>query len=320
MTHNIILTTDKEHIITSVYPEQNSTIPFQTDKPLNHDIDKESYDIMMDFLRTLEEEFVALDKTIDLTIDEKSTTFNMYGFKKDDGTTIILTSKENECDRIIEELMRINNNLINQIRKLSKNDHSEDQEAYEKIGRLNSELLNSKRVIEKQHAKLKRYNEILREMSIKDPLTDAYNRRHFYDYCRESLPDDHENETIRLFMIDFNDFKKVNDTKGHDKGDALLRDFVDIVKKSLQGQGEIFRLGGDEFIILLSSAHPDEPKAFMRSIENAFARLSDIASIAWGMTEADAGEIADLEKLEDMMSQADSAMYEHKAKHKEDDR
>jgi len=49
MTHNIILTTDKEYVITSVYPEQNTTIPFQTDEPLNHGIDKESYDIMMDF-------------------------------------------------------------------------------------------------------------------------------------------------------------------------------------------------------------------------------------------------------------------------------
>jgi len=271
-------------------------------------------------LHTLKNEFIALDKTIRLNIDDKTTTFNMYGFKKDDGFTIILTSKKNECDRLIEELMHINNNLINQVRELSKNNHSEDQEAYEKISRLNSELLNSKRVIEKQHAKLKRYNKILKEMSIKDSLTDAYNRRHFYDFCREELPDDHEDETIRLFMIDFNDFKKVNDTKGHDTGDALLRDFVDIVKKSLQGQGEIFRLGGDEFIILLSSAHPNKPKAFMRSIENAFARLSDIASIAWGMTEAKAGELSDSKKLEDMMAKADSAMYDHKANHKKNNR
>jgi diguanylate cyclase (GGDEF)-like protein len=91
------------------------------------------------------------------------------------------------------------------------------------------------------------------EMSI-DPLTKALNRRSFETIIQRLLEISKiTNTPISFAMADLDYFKKVNDTYGHLVGDEALRHFVNIVKKNLRKSDYIFRIGGEEFVILLPS-------------------------------------------------------------------
>lgn len=92
---------------------------------------------------------------------------------------------------------------------------------------------------------------ILKEQSLIDPLTGLKNRRGFYDtYDGEilTLPEGKKSSAI-ICDIDF--FKKVNDTYGHNVGDAVIVHVADTLLKNADKIGEVFRWGGEEFIILL---------------------------------------------------------------------
>jgi diguanylate cyclase (GGDEF)-like protein len=91
------------------------------------------------------------------------------------------------------------------------------------------------------------------EMSI-DPLTKALNRRSFETIMQKLLEISKiTNAPISLAVADLDHFKKVNDTYGHLAGDEALKHFVSIVKKILRKSDYVFRLGGEEFVILLPS-------------------------------------------------------------------
>ena len=89
-----------------------------------------------------------------------------------------------------------------------------------------------------------------------DSLTGLFNRKAFYEKLNESLlhAERSKNEKTRvLFFIDLERFKEVNDTLGHDIGDRLLVEVSRRFERCLRKSDYIFRLGGDEFTILLSN-------------------------------------------------------------------
>lgn len=94
------------------------------------------------------------------------------------------------------------------------------------------------------------YNQI-RENSIRDPLLGIYNRKHFYDVI--------ENEIVRqpklpfaLVMIDFDNFKKANDVYGHQFGDEVLKQSVQIIEDNIDKEDMIARYGGEEIVIFIN--------------------------------------------------------------------
>ncbi len=89
------------------------------------------------------------------------------------------------------------------------------------------------------------------EMST-DPLTGAFNRRSFETVMQRLLEISQITDTpITLAMADLDYFKKINDTFGHLAGDEALKHFVKIIKKNLRKSDYVFRIGGEEFLILL---------------------------------------------------------------------
>jgi diguanylate cyclase (GGDEF)-like protein len=89
------------------------------------------------------------------------------------------------------------------------------------------------------------------EMSI-DPLTGAFNRRSFEAIIQKLLEISQiTNAPITLAMADLDYFKKINDTFGHLAGDEALKHFVNIIKRNLRKSDYVFRIGGEEFLILL---------------------------------------------------------------------
>lgn len=90
----------------------------------------------------------------------------------------------------------------------------------------------------------------VKERSIRDPLLDINNRRHFFSIV-EKIIESSPCSTFGVVMIDIDDFKKVNDTYGHQYGDEVLIQTVKIIQKNITKQDMIARYGGEEIIIYL---------------------------------------------------------------------
>ena len=97
-----------------------------------------------------------------------------------------------------------------------------------------------------------RLRDALREMAMADALTGLANRRRF-DAALEQQVEEAERLTtpFSCLMIDIDHFKRFNDSYGHDAGDAVLRAVGAVLRESLREQGFAFRLGGEEFVLLM---------------------------------------------------------------------
>jgi diguanylate cyclase (GGDEF)-like protein len=92
----------------------------------------------------------------------------------------------------------------------------------------------------------------LKELSEKDALTGAYNRRYFMQiFDKEiSIAKRYKNK-LSVLLIDIDNFKKINDTYGHDGGDAVLKKFVIFCENILRDSDLFSRYGGEEFVVML---------------------------------------------------------------------
>jgi diguanylate cyclase (GGDEF)-like protein len=131
----------------------------------------------------------------------------------------------------------------------------ENADLYRRLSAMNLSL---ERKVEERTAELSAANERLsalngelKEMSITDALTKVYNRRHFTERLRHEIKRvDRYGPTVSLLMIDIDLFKKVNDTWGHQAGDAVLSGVAGLIKSRLRETDLIARYGGEEFCLL----------------------------------------------------------------------
>ncbi|MFK8040491.1 MAG: PleD family two-component system response regulator [Rickettsiaceae bacterium] len=91
-------------------------------------------------------------------------------------------------------------------------------------------------------------------LSIKDGLTEVFNRRYFDIHIAQRMNIALEtHKPLALLMLDIDDFKKINDTYGHQVGDRLLRHLIKIIKPAIRITDLVARYGGEEFAILLNN-------------------------------------------------------------------
>jgi len=137
--------------------------------------------------------------------------------------------------------------------------------------RLNAEL--ERRVAERT-LELQARNEQLRRMAARDPLTGLYNRRHFNELLEKMFAEatryGHE---LTCMMIDLDHFKQINDTFGHQAGDALLQQAADVIRTQLRRADVAARYGGDEFIVLLPHSNATEAFHSAKRIREAFKAM-----------------------------------------------
>ncbi len=109
--------------------------------------------------------------------------------------------------------------------------------------------------------------EDLRNLSIRDPLTGLFNRRFMEESLdREFARAKRKEISIAIIMVDIDRFKRVNDTFGHEAGDAVLREVGALLQKNVRGSDIACRYGGEEFALILPEA----------SIESALARAESV--------------------------------------------
>lgn len=93
---------------------------------------------------------------------------------------------------------------------------------------------------------------LLRELSIKDPLTGIRNRRAMEENLLKisSQVRSATYRNISLILIDLDEFKKVNDQYGHSAGDNILRDLANVLSHKLTKDDHLYRFGGEEFVVI----------------------------------------------------------------------
>lgn len=140
--------------------------------------------------------------------------------------------------------------------------------------------------------------------SITDGLTDLYNRRFFTTRLEQSLA--HAGRaTVGAIFCDIDDFKKLNDTKGHQAADVVLKQAAAILREETEGIGLAGRYGGEELVAFVQSASPDAP-AVAERIRSRVAKET-IVTVSVGCALSTPGI-----KAEQLMKNADEAMYRSK--------
>ena len=120
---------------------------------------------------------------------------------------------------------------------------------------------------------LERANQRLGQLAVTDELTGAFNRRRFNETCAALVARKPPRAPITLCMFDLDHFKRYNDHYGHQAGDTALRKVVQVVDQARHGQGELFRLGGEEFGILFSASRADEAHGFVDRLRAAIEAM-----------------------------------------------
>lgn len=120
------------------------------------------------------------------------------------------------------------------------------------VRRLLKELSAEVKIRKEAEQELRKLNQSLKEMSIRDGLTGLFNHRHFQEQLHNAflLARRHAGE-LTVAMLDLDHFKLVNDNFGHPFGDFVLKGFADIMKKLVRETDIVARYGGEEFVILL---------------------------------------------------------------------
>ena len=159
-------------------------------------------------------------------------------------------------------------------------------------------------------------NERLRSLSLTDGLTSLNNRRGFMILATGLLKFARRiGYSLSLLYIDLDSLKATNDTFGHAVGDALIIRFSQILTDTFRDSDIIGRLGGDEFVVLLVDATENdlnEIQARLQSnVDNYNLQSSNQITIVFSTGVISMHPDADV-TMEELLSQADKAMYEHK--------
>ncbi|MGB3751842.1 MAG: sensor domain-containing diguanylate cyclase [Arcobacteraceae bacterium] len=160
-----------------------------------------------------------------------------------------------------------------------------------------------------------RHNIKLEEMAFFDPLTNIYNRRIFLKKLQESLLfADKQKQKFCVVFIDIDDFKNINDTKGHHIGDEVLKLISKEIKSSLRNIDIIARWGGEEFVILLPNIKIEDGQKLTERIRLVIEHsiqiqelLSSNITVSIGIT-----EFKEHDTIDTIVKRADEAMYTSK--------
>jgi diguanylate cyclase (GGDEF)-like protein len=125
----------------------------------------------------------------------------------------------------------------------------------------------------------KEQEDVLREQSVRDPLTGCYNRRYLSDIDqRLSTPD----SMWACIFIDIDHFKQYNDTHGHQMGDHTLIRMSRFLMRQVRAEEAVVRIGGDEFLIVLEGAADTHAEMVARRLQQAALRTAPVPfSLGW---------------------------------------
>jgi diguanylate cyclase (GGDEF)-like protein len=151
-----------------------------------------------------------------------------------------------------------------------------------------------------------------------DPLTGLLNRRGFEEFVDRQVLKTRP-RVLSLIIFDIDDFKSINDSYGHPGGDAVLTQVASLVQRNIRASDAVARLGGEEFVVLLSNLDRGDVYAFAERLRNEIAHTrfgsdglsSHTVTASFGVVEFRSGE-----DLDGAVRRADEMLYSAKRRGK----
>jgi diguanylate cyclase len=203
------------------------------------------------------------------------------------------------------------NQLLDEVLHETRTLQTEALRSRDKMVAARQEVQDSEERIHALEAKLQHMSELVRE----DQLTGSLNRRGLDDvFERETARSDRRGTPLCAALLDLDDFKRLNDTHGHQAGDNALKHLVKIVKDTLRSMDVIARFGGEEFLILLPETTIEAATATMTRLQRELTRHFFMHENEKLLITFSAG-VALRKEGEDqasLVARADKAMYEAK--------
>jgi diguanylate cyclase (GGDEF)-like protein len=153
---------------------------------------------------------------------------------------------------------------------------------------------------------------LLERLASQDPLTGAGNRRLLEQELERAVAIRRRHgRPFGLAVLDLDHFKQINDSYGHEAGDRVLADFVALVQLRTRRSDRVFRLGGEEFVLLMSDT---DREAMRRALENTLEVVRHELRSPGGPVRVSIGaaELGAEESWPEWLARADAAMYRAK--------
>lgn len=165
----------------------------------------------------------------------------------------------------------------------------------------------------------KEAEEILRKYASIDDMTGLMNKRSGLNFLENALVS-RSSEPLSVAFIDVDGLKYVNDTYGHEEGDAYIRQIAKVIRGNLGSHDVVFRYGGDEFVLILDNCAREIAEVVLQRIVQKLERLNAQSTkpYAWHISYgiAEYGEITN-EDLKSILARADQEMYLQKRQRKQ---
>lgn len=159
----------------------------------------------------------------------------------------------------------------------------------------------------------KEKSDFITDTATKDELTHLYSRNVFDAFMEKSVAEyNRTGKTVALIIFDIDDFKKVNDTYGHQKGDAVLANIGDLLNQEVREMDIAVRYGGEELVVIMNESNSQQAFTFSERVRNKIAR-SPIDGINVTISAGISQTTPETKTVETVISAADVALYEAKA-------
>lgn len=226
---------------------------------------------------------------------------------------LVLTSLEDE-DRLIEAFDSGVDDYM--VKPLKPRVLSARLQAGQRVIRMQAEIERDREEIRRYASELAVSNRRLQEAALTDPLTGFPNRRYAMErIAQEWTIANRTRKPLACMVIDVDNFKQINDSYGHDVGDAILRHTAHQIKRGLRAQDVICRTGGDEFLVICPDTTLDQAalcaERVRRSVGSApveAGRVQLRSAVSIGVAVRDEG-MSDADAL---IKRADQGLYEAK--------
>ncbi len=216
-------------------------------------------------------------------------------------TYVIILTSASETENVVKGLAAGADDY------LTKPFHAEELLARAQVGQ---RIINLQRQIEGK-------NRLLEELALTDELTGLPNRRAVEQWaCRQISGARRHNFSLWVVLADMDNFKHVNDAFGHEAGDVVLKKFAEILKSNTRRSNMCGRIGGEEFLLVLTHADVNQARIVMERIrqmleEHAFTFSDHSANVtaSFGISGSSGKLVPDFSAL---LNQADRALYSAK--------
>ena len=165
-------------------------------------------------------------------------------------------------------------------------------------------------------------NKQLLDESRHDLLTGLFNRRGLMDAQNRWLSLGRRNLNVNMMILDLDNFKQINDSLGHALGDTVLQKFANILTNTVRGTDEVFRLGGDEFLVLQVDMTKEQSVQWYYKVKDFVAALSREQvetrnpKLSFGISAGCVRFTQDDDSFASVLHRADAALYQAKERGK----